>query len=250
MEKWLSKSIAIAAATVLSVSVAKSEEPPVEFGGGVDVVSEYVWRGQLLTDDPVMQPYAEISSHGLTLNVWGSVDMTDINERGDHDYRLQEMDYTLSYGFTPADGLEMETGLIYYDFPGTAFSSTSEGFVSATLTDLPLTPWASLYYDFDEVEGFYADVGVGHEFELTDKLALSLGTSLGWGDEDYNDAYFGVGSSGLNDLNITASLDYPVNEVCSISAFGQFSELLDSDIEDSVEDSDIFIVGAGIYFSY
>ena len=28
----------------------------VEYSGGVDLVSDYVWRGQLLTDDPVIQP--------------------------------------------------------------------------------------------------------------------------------------------------------------------------------------------------
>lgn len=250
MMKLLAKRLTmLAAASVVAASIARAESP-VELGAGVDLLTDYVWRGQLLTDDPVIQPYAEIGAYGLTLNVWGSIDMTDINEAGNEDFRLQEVDYTLSYGFTPVDGLDLEGGIIYYDFPGTAFDSTREVYASASLSKVPLTPTATVYYDFDEVDGIYATLGVGHTFELAEDLGLSLGAGLGWGDEDYNTAYFGVTDSGLNDLSLKASLDYALTEMFSISAYVAYSELLDSDIEDAVADSDIFYGGVGFYFSY
>lgn len=248
--KLLSTGIAIAAAAVLSASMADGKQK-VEFGGGADVVSKYVWRGQLLTDDPVFQPYAEISSHDLTLNIWGSIDMTDTNERGNHSYRLQEMNYTLSYGIEAVDGLSLEGGVIHYSFPGTSATATSEGYITASLSELLLTPTATMYYDFDEVNGMYATIGAGHTFTLSEHLGLSLGASLGWGGEDYNKAYFGDStSSGFNDLGLSASLDYTINEMCSLSAYARYSAMLDDDVKDASSDSDVLVAGAGIYFSY
>jgi hypothetical protein len=209
-----------------------------------------VWRGQLLTDEPVIQPYVEVSSGGFSLNVWGSIDTTDTNEVGDETYRIQEVDYTLSYGATVTEGLDMEGGVIYYDFPGTGFDATQEAYVSACLSDVLLAPSLTVYYDFDEVEGVYANAGIGHAFELNEKLSLSLSGSLGWGDEDYNMGYFGVDDSGLNDFSVSSSLDYEVNDVFSMSFFLAHSELVDGDVEDAVNDSGVTTGGVGFYFSY
>lgn len=248
MKKLVNK-LAVLGVMVIIASFVRAETP-VEFGGGADVVSDYVWRGQLLTDDPVIQPYIDVGAYGLNFNVWGSIDMTDINENGDEDFRLQEVDYTLSYGFTPAAGLDLEAGAIYYDFPGTGFDSTQEVYLSAGLSSLPLSPTATVYYDVDEIDGLYANIGIGHTFELQEDLGLSLGASLGWGDEDYNAGYFGVTDSGLNDLGLSASLDYTINENFSMSVYAGYSEMLDSDIEDAVADSDTLYGGVGFYFTY
>lgn len=231
-------------------STSAGGEKAVEYSGGVDVVSDYVWRGQLLTDDPVIQPYFGIGAKGFSLSVWGSVDTTDHNETGGEEFRFQEVDYSLSYSLTPAEGLDLTTGVIYYDFPGTGAAATSETFVSAALSDLPLTPTATVYYDFDEVNGIYADLGIGHTFSLTDKLGLNLSAGIGWADEDYNAAYFSVAESGLNDIGLRGALEYTINDSCSISAYVKYSELLDGDVEDAVSDSEILSVGTGIYLSY
>ena len=53
-------------------------------GLGVDATldfnSKYIWRGQNLVDDWVMQPGASTTFGGLTLGVWGNVDMTNEND--------------------------------------------------------------------------------------------------------------------------------------------------------------------------
>lgn len=233
-----------------SATLRAQDPVPIDVGAGVDLVSDYVWRGQLLTDDPVIQPYVEAGISGLTLNIWGSIDTTDINETGNEDYRVQEVDYSLGYGYSPTEGLDLSLGAILYDFPGTAFNATTELYLGASLSSIPLAPSATVYYDVDEVEGMYASFGVGHSFGLSEQLSLSLGLSLGWGDSAYNDAYFGVDEGALNDLAVSVSLDYAVSETFSLSTYAGFSELVGSDIEDAVADSDILSAGVGFYFAF
>ncbi len=214
---------------------------------GTDIVSKYIWRGQLLTDDPVLQPSVTLSYGNFAFNAWGSIDMTDINEDGTSTYNMQEVDYTLSYGFAPCEGVDMEVGVIIYDFPGTAFKTTEEVYASVSLSSLPLSPTLSVNYDYDEVDGYYANLSVGHSFELTEKLGLSLGAGLGWGNSGYNDAYFGVDSGQVNDLALSASLDYAVNDNFAISGYLGYSELVDSDIEGATDSSEII---GGVNFTF
>ncbi|NOY80121.1 MAG: hypothetical protein GXP31_03855 [Kiritimatiellaeota bacterium] len=221
---------------------------------GVDVATKYVWRGQLLTDDPVIQPSATLSWKGLSLNVWGSIDATDVNEGSGEEYRLQEVDYTLSYGFTPTEGLDLEAGFITYTFPGTGLYTTEEVYGSVSLSRLPLTPTLAVYYDVDEVEGFYVNLSVDHTFQLTEKLALGLGAGIGWADSDYNTVYFGVNDSGLGDVSIGASLDYAVNERVSISAHVGYTAFADDDIRDAADagygDSSNLVCGVNLSMTF
>ncbi|MCF7854819.1 MAG: MipA/OmpV family protein [Candidatus Pacebacteria bacterium] len=245
----LIKRTALAAMVLVSAAVV-AEERPVTIELGVDAVSNYVWRGQLLTDDPVLQPSVTVGYKGFSLNAWGSIDMTDVNEVGDEDYRLQEVDYTLSYAFSSVEGLDLEGGVIHYDFPGTGFDATRELYGSAALSSMFLAPTLTVYYDFDEVDGVYANLGIGHAFEFRDSLEVSLDAGLGWSDADYNGAYFGVDESAFQELAITASLDYSVTDRFGVSVFVGYSELLDGDIEDVVSDPDIFSAGVGVTLSY
>lgn len=255
----------------LAVSQAGGQELPVSLELGADIVSKYVWRGQLLTDDPVVQPSATVSFAGLSLNVWGSVDSTDINEKGDDptgpEYRLQEADYTLSYALSPVDGLDLEAGLIYYDFPGTGLYGTNEVYVSIALSDLPLSPTLAAYHDFDELnDAVYANFSVSHTVELAEKLGLSLGAAVGWGDTDYHDAYFtyedevdptqsiSARESGFSDLSLSASLECAVNENFGLTLCVGYSEILGDQVESAADmtygDSDLLIVGVGTTFSF
>jgi uncharacterized protein (TIGR02001 family) len=226
---------------------------PLSLDISADVATKYVWRGQLITDDPVLQPSATLSGYGFSANVWGNVDFTDVNETDGGSFNLREVDYTLSYGFSPSEGLDLEAGIIWYTFPGG--DSTGEVYGSVCLSAVPLSPTLAVYYDFDEVDGFYANLGVGHTFELTEKLGLSLGASLGWGDSDYHEFYFGqAASSSLSDLLLSASLDYTLTERVSVSLYVAYSDLLDSDVEALADtgygDSDIVYGGVSLGVSF
>ena len=255
MSSLVNRLAAAALAVVASVLVVPTAnaEMPVSFEVGADYASKYVWRGQLLNDDPVVQPSATASWKGFTANVWASIDTTDF-AGDDEEGKIQEIDYTLGYAFSPAEGLDLEVGGIYYDFPGAGVAGTSEVYASAAASAVPLTPTLTVYYDFDEVDGFYASAGIGHDLPLTDPLTLSLGAAIGWGDSDYNNAYFGVDGSGFSDASISASLTYAVTETFSVSGWVMAVEILDSDLEDAAStiysDSDTIVTGLGVAFSF
>ncbi len=77
--------------------VLSAEAPmTIETSADVGFASKYVWRGILLTDDAISQPSATFAANGISLNVWSSMDMTDVNG---NDKEVNELDYTLDYSF-------------------------------------------------------------------------------------------------------------------------------------------------------
>ena len=87
-------------------------------------MGKHIWRGQNLSDDPVLQPGVSASYNGLTAGIWGNMDLTNINgNSGD----FSEVDYSLDYsGAIPGfEGAGYYVGVIYYDFPGTKTKYTS-----------------------------------------------------------------------------------------------------------------------------
>ena len=175
MSESLERSVAIVAAAMalsagVTVGVAAEKTLPVDLKIGADAVSKYVWRGQLLTDDPVFQPTATVSYKGLSLNLWGSLDMTDIHETSGHIWRLQELDYTLAYAYSPLDGLDLQAGATAYTFPGTTFASTTEVYASAALSKVLLAPTLTVYRDIDEADSWYAEEGDAPRIPASDLL--------------------------------------------------------------------------------
>ncbi len=248
--------VAVAAGMMLAGAAKAGESLPFDVEVGADLFSKYVWRGMILTDDPVLQPSLTLSMAGFSLNVWGSVDLTDINEGEGEEYHLQELDYTLSYGFTPTEGLDLEVGVIAYTFPGTPYDATSEAYISASLPCVMyVTPSVTAYYDFDEADGWYVVAALDAQtIAITEKLGLDLGVSLGWGSEDYNSFYWGVEDDGLNDLNFSAGLSYQVNDMFSVGVSAGYMVLVGSDVKDQAEDddkeTDQFFMGVSAAFAF
>ena len=106
------------AAMVLGTVPAVTAEDDVTFGVAADFFSKYIWRGQNVVDDWVIQPSASIGYKGLTGSIWGNVDMT-----GDlvDDWEVSEIDYAIDYSntFPGQETFGYSVGLIYYDFPNT-----------------------------------------------------------------------------------------------------------------------------------
>ena len=94
--KTISKrsSIIIGLVTLLSVSTTLSAQDKVEANLGLDLVNQYIWRGQDL-GNVSLQPALGASWKGLSLSAWGSVGLDKEDTK--------ELDLTLSYsakGFT------------------------------------------------------------------------------------------------------------------------------------------------------
>jgi uncharacterized protein (TIGR02001 family) len=233
-----------------------------------DVLSAYVWRGQVYNDEPVVQPSLTAETDfGLSFNVWGNYNTTD-RFSPETDKEFSEVDFNVAYSRTVSF---LTLGIGYYEYlymhqvgfdeaqsNVVPVAGTREVYASVGLEDVILAPTLTVYYDFDEVDGFYGNIGISHSLDLTTELELDLSASVGAADAEYNQVYFGVDEDALNDGNVKLGLCYTLTPSFKVSGYVQYTKLLDSDIEDAADaedsgfynDGDIISGGASVAYSF
>lgn len=173
--------------------------------------SKYVWRGLALTDDSVLQPEFSASKCGFNLAVWGNMDLTNVNG---YSWDFTEIDIIFDYSNTVECRrfkFDYSIGTIHYTFPNICERSTWELFFGLEL-DTCLNPAVVVYYDIDEVKGWYITYGISHGWEKVlclckdFEVGLDLAASIGWGSSRYNDVYYSYDCSSFLDLLFTVSL--------------------------------------------
>ena len=192
-------------------------EKEIEFGITADYFGKYIWRGQNLSDDPVLQPGASVSWNGFTAAWWSNLDTSKINGKSgeftEHDWSL---DYSDDVPFV--NGVSYSVGVINYYFPTVDDAGETTEIYWGLGFDLPLNPSITVYHDVDEIKGTYASFAIGHSIEKIAELTpeipigMEIGASLGWGSASYNKAYWGsaIDSDKLNDLALSLSFPFEV----------------------------------------
>ena len=195
------------------------------------VGSAYVWRGMVLNDELVMQPSLTVVAGNFSFNVWGNFDLTDRDGAAVDSGNFSEVDLTISWTHS-FDKVALDIGVINYMFPnaGLTNSDTTELYVSASL-DVVLEPSLTIYYDIDSIDGYYASLGIGHTFAVSDKTEIGLSGSYAFADSGFRDGYFGVDSSGAVDLAAGINVSVAINDAVGFSVGVVHSTLSDSDIE-------------------
>lgn len=224
----------LAMVMVLGTFLAGGHASAAEVTAGVDINSAYVWRGMTFNDGAVLQPSLDVTQGGFGVNVWGNLDMDDYDGAVDSG-EFSEVDLTLSYSWSMG-AVDAGVGYIEYLFPTTDAGGglgTRELFVSLSM-GLPMDFSCSLdmYYDIDEVEDFYASLGIGYALALSDKLGLDAGASIAWA----GDEYCGDSDAGFYDYKLSLSLSYAVTEAFSVSGSVVYVDSLDDDNLVDVDD--------------
>ncbi len=132
-----------------------AEEPKVSGSASVDVMSNYVWRGQKPSNSWVIQPSVGITYGSFGANIWANYD----SDRAE----ATETDLTLNYGFS-VNKFNFVAGYIYYALEGT--NDTQEVYFSANYDTL-LKPALTIYYDYDEGDGAFILASICHSFGLS-----------------------------------------------------------------------------------
>ena len=231
---------------VLGVSAGSIYAAETSGSASADFMSNYVWRGQKLSNGMVIQPYVGITYGGFGANLWANYD----NSTNEHN----ETDLTLNYTYS-IDKLSLDGGYIFYALDGA--EDTQELYVSASY-DVLLSPSVALYADFDEGEGAFIVASIGHSFELAQKLTLDLGASLSY---NADNAVMGTDSDGDEFSNfyngdISASLSVSLTDAISAGPMVAYTFPLSGDAEDAIEaisddgDSDLFYGGVNISLSF
>lgn len=237
-------------ATLFNCQILKAEDD-ISIGASADFFSKYVWRGQYLVDDWVLQPGAYVRYKDITASFWGNLDLT--NENG-YEGEFSEIDLTLDYsGQVPGtDFLSYSLGFINYDFPVSGGVDDTWEIYWGFGLDVPASPSVTVYHDVDEAAGTYVSFGIGHSFENVVELepdtglGVDLSASIGWGSSGYNKSYWGPDESELNDLVLSAAFPFDVAGF-AVTPSVNYITLISDDIRapNTYGQNDMWVVGVG-----
>jgi len=251
---------------------------PLDVDAGLALNGKYVWRGQVLTPDPVLQPEILVSLLGFSAGFWGNMDTNEVNGEN---YEFNEIDYTLGYELS-LPLIALDAGFIHYsfpnsdldngtftgDFPNSNFVSTTEFYVGAAVNVL-LSPSLKVYQDIDEFKGAYWEAGISHGVALSPTTNLDLAAGLGLGSQGYIEGYFGPatllptvpelpGNAAMTDYHLSAGVAFHPVPLFTLTPSITYSSLT-GDVKDIVKaadgavyhgDSDAVIWGLSAMFSF
>jgi hypothetical protein len=195
----------------------------------VALASSYVWRGQVLNNDSVVQSQITLAQYGFSVNMWSNYDIGSNKDGVQSD--MSEFDFSFAYSL-PVDVNQMaiDVGLINYNYPdnGTDLQdnnpSTTEVFLSATILSFSdFVPSITIYGDIEEANGVYGLFDVFFPYNLSEFVGLAAGYSAGWGSTSYNDHYWTADGNGAfdgdwSDHNFYVTASYEVADGITAAA--------------------------------
>jgi len=229
MSKTCSSIVVTAVAMMLVAPTGNAADVTV----GADLNSAYVWRGVTVNEDLVVQPSIDVAHpNGWDVNVWGNFDIGDNNNTIANDREFSEVDLTLSYNVQQVEQANLTIGNITYVFPKSDGRETNEIFLQLdkgrALGEGEITGSFGFYYDWDQVDDYYGDVGVTYSHPASDQLSVDLSAQVGFAGSDFAGHYGGGTSSGLFNWNASIALNYTVNESVAVSGFIAHTDSADS----------------------
>ncbi len=212
----------------------------------LDALTNYVWRGQQLTNDRgVLQPWIEASHSGFTANLWANEDL----ENTEH----TETDLTLSYEREVVEKVSVTLGYIYYALDGA--DDTQELYISAAY-DIIGSPSITYYGDPDEGRGGFLILAVGHSLALPHGMTVNGGFTAS---VNFQNALMGLDKKGNRFTNfyngeVSASLSVPVTKHFQVEPkvawTFPFNNVAKTAIESVSVDNDSSTVYGGLGLSY
>lgn len=220
----------------------------------VDVMSNYVWRGQKLSNSWVIQPSVGITYGVFGANLWSNYDSDANMDEGDSHGEFTETDLTLSYTRS-LDKWTFGAGYIYYALNNA--NDTQELYLTASY-DIMLSPTLTIYYDYDEGNGAFVVASVLHSFEIAKEILLNIGASASY---NINNKVMGFDEDGdefsnFYNAELSTSIDIPVRKKISITPKIAYSFPLSDDADEALKnisddgDKDIFYGGINLTLSF
>ncbi len=240
--------------TAMTAGNIKAEDIKTSGNASVDVMSNYVWRGQKLSNSWVVQPSVGITYGVFGANIWANYDSDAKIDEGDEHGEFSETDITLSYTRAIANWT-FGTGYIYYALNGA--NDTQELYLSASYDTL-LKPSLTIYYDFDEGQGAFIIASIGHSVEVFKGTSLNFGSSASYNINNKVMGYDDNGDDFSNFYNaeLSTSMNINVWKTIIITPKIAYSFPISNDAEDAIasinddRDKDIFYAGLNVALNF
>jgi len=248
---------------------AQAAEVDVNGTAEVEVNSSHIWRGQILNEEPVIQPSLTLDlGPYFSAIVWGTWDLTD--QPGT--MSRNRVDATVACNGVHGKNI-IKTGAIAYIYHDSSFSQnedTYEVFAGYTMDEVSL-PSVRVFYDLGDVGGLFGTLSFAHSFDLVqDQTALDFRVGVSVADEKNLQSRFTIQTVDANSqtnvfvpegtkvLDITASMELLV--FFGDDRHGLFNPgvshmmVMDSDIRNALKKADeqsdetVFSVSLGYVF--
>ncbi|MFH1836896.1 MAG: hypothetical protein ABH862_02100 [Candidatus Omnitrophota bacterium] len=215
-------------------------------------LTKYIWRGQNLGNEPVMQVDGSVSKAGFTFDMWGNYSLAKDKTADSGRYQeFTELDYTASYEFNVGDVLKasniegvgifdplsLTAGYTFYTFPNLdlkADGSYSHETMLGISYDVLLQPYFTWYWDVEAGHGSYLQFGGGHTFDLGNGISSSLGVKFGYNYQQW------TYDRGWSDALMTADISIPVLKYFTITPLIGYSIILDRDTYNNVQSNEFY----------
>ena len=209
---------------ILTIAILGSSEMQAQFDGGADFASRYLWRGQLLSSGPVIQPYVSFTTSRENINfeigAWGSYSFatTVLPDGTETDGSEADLYFSLGVG-------GFSFGLTDYFFPSDeAFAVNNDYFDYDT-------------HVFEFNAGYDGPVSIGFNYNLSGDVGgdgedlNSIYTEIGFGVADNVDLFAAFGNGWYTDdedfgvvgLGLTVSKELTISESFAIPAYATFA---------------------------
>lgn len=187
--------LAPVAAKPAQLEEQEKEKPKVNLSLRTDWLSRYMFRGFALSEGPVLQPSIAVNYRDFTLIGFANFD--------DLTGKFNEADFTVDFT-RPIGKATFSVGYTNINFPNTETPKTQEFYAAAGIETL-LKPSIIVVHDFNEGNGDYAEIGIGHNLKI-EKTTISLKGRLG-----YNNHYYRE-ESGFSHFEAGISMPVPAGK--------------------------------------
>ena len=214
------KKVTAIALAVMMAGITMAEDG-VTVSMSAEVASAYVFRGSTFNDGVVLQPGLEIGGLPFTVGVWANFDIDDY-DGAVNDSQFSEIDIYAGYDL-PVEGLSM--GYCEYAYPGAEGEADREISLSYELP-VALAPSVSINYGIDGGidKSLYVEIGISHEIEASEDVAVSLEAAVGYLEPD-------EGESGFSHYAVSAGASYSMFSL-SLNYVGQIDDDVLPDVAD------------------
>jgi hypothetical protein len=225
------------------------EQPKFAWGVENDFRSSHVWRGLVISDQPVLQPEAWISVSRFTFTAWSNLTLRDTTERTrprimelsleyEHDWRKLRIEPTLEADFY-RDPLNVES------------SKWVESSLRVSYPAGPLRVFTAHSFEVSDYRGaYFGEAGIDYERRLPKNTELEITPSIGWSSAKFNNANIGVAKAAFNLVAVESSLTYYVNKNLYLRPELGFSRIMDAQLRAAVLHPTFLTFGLAIGFGF
>lgn len=193
------------------------------FSLNADLVSRYVWRGQIYSSSPNIQPYASFTKGQFTFGTWGSYALADKYSEIDFYVTWEYKNFSLSiFDYCTLETPDMPTGerAKFFSFRNNFAPHAIEGAASYSISEsFPLKITAATFFygsDRDEDGNFYSSY-----FELSYPFSITgYDFNIFAGGTPTENGYYGE-KAGIINMGLSATKNIKISDSYEIPAMIQ-----------------------------